>query len=135
MVSSGGAEATRNQFPYQAALFIYSRDGQSLCGGSILSANWVLTAAHCFVSFESADVIAGVHNIFEDDPGYELEVFPADVANHPSYNQVTHLNDVSLVRTSRRPIVFSVAIQPITLIPRSMASTDLTNTMGRIAGW
>lgn len=114
---------------------MYVRNGQSICGGSILSSTWVLSAAHCFINFESAEVLAGVHNFIQDDPVYELEVFPADVVRHSQYNSVTNLNDIAAVRTSRRPIVFSTAIQPIALIPRSMVNTDLTGTSGRIAGW
>jgi hypothetical protein len=87
------------------------------------------------VSFNSADVLAGVHNVIEEYAEYELEVFNNDIVNHPQYVYPNHLNDVSLVKTSRKPIKFSSAIQPITLIPRSMASTDLATSMGLIAGW
>lgn len=132
---TGGTEAARNQFPYQVAFFIYTSDGQSVCGGSIFSANHVLSAAHCFISFESADLLAGLLDIANDTPGYELEVFPSDILIHAQYNRQTQLNDIALVRTSRRPITFNVGIQALPLIPRSLVNTDLTNTLARIAGW
>lgn len=40
----GGTVAARNAFPYQAALII---NNSGFCGGSIISNEWVLTAAHC----------------------------------------------------------------------------------------
>jgi len=132
---AGGTEAARNQFPYQVLFFIYTSDGQSICGGSILSANFVLSAAHCFVSFSSADLLAGLHNIELDDPGYELEIFPTDVTLHAQYNRNTQLNDVAVARTSRRPIPLGATMAAVTLVPRSWATTELTGTMGRIAGW
>lgn len=136
LIFSGGTEALRNQFPYQVAFFVYTRDGQSICGGSILSSSWLLSAAHCFTNFESADALAGIHNILQDDPAYELEVFPADVIIHAQYNRPTsHMNDIAAIRTSRKPIVFNAAIQPISMVPRSFANTDLTATSARIAGW
>lgn len=95
----------------------------------------VLSAAHCFITFESADLLAGIHNIINDTPGYELEVFPSDIISHAQYNKQTQLNDIALVRTARRPIIFNAAIQALPLAPRSLANTDLTNTNGRIAGW
>jgi trypsin len=40
----GGDYATEGQFPYQIGLYI---DGSGFCGGSLISADTVLTAAHC----------------------------------------------------------------------------------------
>lgn len=40
----GGEVAQRNGHPYQVALII---NNAGFCGGSIISADWVLTAAHC----------------------------------------------------------------------------------------
>lgn len=101
----------------------------------MLSNLFVLSAAHCFTLFESADALAGIHNIIKDVPAYEHEIFPSDVIIHALYNGVSHLNDIAIVRLDRNPIVFSASIQPLTLAPRSMASTNLTNAVGRVAGW
>lgn len=44
----GGSVATVNQFPHQAALILTSSSGgQFFCGGSIIAAKVILTAAHC----------------------------------------------------------------------------------------
>jgi secreted trypsin-like serine protease len=40
----GGEEASLGQFPWQ--VFI-TTDGVSICGGSLIRVQWVLTAAHC----------------------------------------------------------------------------------------
>jgi len=40
----GGQPATLGQFPHQAAIII---NNSGFCGGSLICANWVLTAAHC----------------------------------------------------------------------------------------
>ncbi|CRK92705.1 CLUMA_CG006306, isoform A [Clunio marinus] len=132
---SGGTQAVRYQFPYQVIFFVYTKDGQSICGGSILSTHFSLSAAHCFSGFSSADILAGIIDIVNDDPPYELEIFPSDVIVHSKYNSVTNLNDIAIVKTSRKPISFNSAIQPIALPARSMANIDLTNTIGLVAGW
>lgn len=46
---TGGQAATLGQFPYQALLLLKDASGNSyVCGGSIISHNWILTAAHWF---------------------------------------------------------------------------------------
>ena len=39
----GGVETEVNEYPWQAQLSV----GGGLCGGSLISSEWVLTAAHC----------------------------------------------------------------------------------------
>lgn len=43
----GGTEVDPNSVPYQAALFIHFARGSSFCGGSLISEQFILTAAHC----------------------------------------------------------------------------------------
>lgn len=42
-----GNRAASNQFPYQVSVRAIAGGNTSLCGGSVISAQFVLTAAHC----------------------------------------------------------------------------------------
>jgi secreted trypsin-like serine protease len=53
----GGSEAKKNEFPWQVSLRVGiplgdGRMGGALCGGSLISATWVVTAAHCLEDAE-----------------------------------------------------------------------------------
>lgn len=43
----GGSLASVGQFPYQVGLSMSDGSGSWWCGGSIIDASWILTAAHC----------------------------------------------------------------------------------------
>ena len=43
----GGVEAAEGAWPWQALLVITQSDGTYMCGGSLITSNWVVTAAHC----------------------------------------------------------------------------------------
>lgn len=57
----GGREAAVGELPYQAGILVLTSQ-QSFCGGSIVSANFVLSAAQCFPGEPNAIVELGNPN-------------------------------------------------------------------------
>ncbi|XP_077303209.1 serine protease 33-like [Lithobates pipiens] len=43
----GGTDALDGEWPWQVAVIDKESDGEYLCGGSLISPEWVMTAAHC----------------------------------------------------------------------------------------
>lgn len=68
----GGQQTTPYSKPYQVALIL---NGRQWCGGTLISSDWVLTAAHCLdqASTYSLKVRAGAHSIGAND-GQTLSV-------------------------------------------------------------
>ena len=53
----GGSKTPPNKFPWLAALYIRPRNAEELfCGGSLISSQHVLTAAHCVTGVEPGEV-------------------------------------------------------------------------------
>ena len=64
-----------------------SRDSSPFCGGSIVSGNTVVTAAHCTEQFRARDIwiIVGDHDTTVDDGEERMKV--CKKKEHPGYNE------------------------------------------------
>lgn len=135
----GGEEASRDAFPYKCAIYISTTVIQELnfCSGSIISEKFALSAAHCLTSLISGILIAGVHNLQEDDPPYDWDFQSKDVIVHEHFNVSSNSNDIALINTTTNPFNFMLFdnIKKINLAPASMSVESLVGTLGRIGGW
>uniref|UniRef100_A0A0A1X8B2 trypsin n=1 Tax=Zeugodacus cucurbitae TaxID=28588 RepID=A0A0A1X8B2_ZEUCU len=92
----GGRQISISEAPWQAAVI---QANTFVCGGSVISASWVLTAAHCVygnVSKRHA-VRVGSDNFKQ---GGQLRIIDR-VTYHGSYNPKSSVNDIALLRTGR----------------------------------
>uniref|UniRef100_A0A182SZI9 Peptidase S1 domain-containing protein n=1 Tax=Anopheles maculatus TaxID=74869 RepID=A0A182SZI9_9DIPT len=120
---TNGQEATPGQFPYQIALLSNFAGGTGLCGGSVLTNNYILTAAHCVLSGTTpatgGTAIIGAHNRNVEEPSQQRIAFStAGIVAHPAYTPTNIRNDVAVVRLNS-PIVFNDRVQPARLPARS----------------
>merc|ERR1712107_50916 len=90
----GGVEATEHARPWQVALFI---DDAWFCGGSIISENYVLTAAHCADGASYFDIMAGAHNVRESSEPNRVEVTSYNGWTHPLWNSNDLSGDLALI--------------------------------------
>lgn len=132
----GGQAAVEGQFPFQCAIYVYtnSEKGTTFCSGSIISANFVLSAAHCFEIMTSGILIAGVNNLQDEDPPYDWDFDVTNVKMHEYYNSSTLVNDIAVINASENPFEFSKEkISKIEL--RSLNLYELVGKSAQIAGW
>ena len=124
----GGEPAEKNEFPWQVSL-VRKWSSRPFCGGSLLSSNTVLTAAHCETIVFLFRVHLGDHDVTVSDG--EQVVSPATWISHPGYNGDTSDNDFAIIRLSR-DVTFSPSITPVCL-PTPSQNYDQREVF--VTGW
>ncbi|CAH0551216.1 unnamed protein product [Brassicogethes aeneus] len=148
----GGKNADLGQFPWMALLGYKQKSAgisEFLCGGTIITHRYIMTAAHCLAvkSRELVFVRLGEHDIDSEDDCVTIKKYtkcadkPVDInveerIPHFQYNETTLKNDIALLRLELDIPSKSEFIKPICLpFERSLESKDLAGQKFTITGW
>uniref|UniRef100_U5EUF2 Putative trypsin n=1 Tax=Corethrella appendiculata TaxID=1370023 RepID=U5EUF2_9DIPT len=126
-----GFPAKPKQFPWQVSLNGYNSDGnRGICGGSVISPDWILTAAHCVTGKVRMEVLLG--SIVRDQP--ELRLESETFFHHANYKPLLLENDVALIRLPYS-INYTENILPIALPPRQFSDELFVNAKAVVSGF
>merc|ERR1712236_48207 len=96
-----GQQADNNEYPWMVLLApkreIIDRD--NYCGGSLISDQWILTAAHCTpypVKASDIQVFLGVDSVSSVESGLRQNI--VEIINHPNFKWLTNENG-GLIKT------------------------------------
>jgi secreted trypsin-like serine protease len=120
----GGQEASISQFPWQVFVLVRAEEGENVteasCGGSILDATHVLTAAHCVdhegmttrYPAEDVGVLAGATDVSEfqsslSAPRGSQLVTVSSIRTHPYYTVLPEIKDDVAVLALSEPLELS----------------------------
>ncbi|XP_046750075.1 serine protease snake-like [Diprion similis] len=132
----GGTRAERKEFPHMAAIGYDLENGKVgwFCGGTLISENFVLTAAHCSSSSVRGPakwVRVGDLNLERSDDGAKPEDRRiAERIRHPEYKSPLQYHDIALLRLESR-VPFNAWIRPACL--HTSPATGTTKAIA--AGW
>merc|ERR1719175_495520 len=101
----GGQETEVNEWPWQIGM-VWSGSSSVFCGGTVISDEWILTAAHCTDGTNPADiqVLLGEHDYWDDNDG-QVRMAITEIINHPDYDSSTTDQDFSLLRMAITEII------------------------------
>ncbi|NP_001079770.1 trypsin precursor [Xenopus laevis] len=119
----GGATCAKSSVPYIVSL----NSGYHFCGGSLITNQWVVSAAHCYKA--SIQVRLGEHNIALSE-GTEQFISSSKVIRHSGYNSYTLDNDIMLIKLSS-PASLNAAVNTVPL----PSGCSAAGTSCLISGW
>ncbi len=127
----GGVDGDITQAPWQVSL--QSAQGQHFCGGSIVAANWVITAAHCVDGGAPAQIMAG--STLLSQPGQVVPVTRAISA--PGYTDPTVGKDFALLELTTPLTLDGVNVKAIRPVLESDVAAGATNpgVLSTVTGW
>ncbi|CAJ1065457.1 transmembrane protease serine 4a isoform X4 [Xyrichtys novacula] len=124
----GGKDAYIEDWPWQVSL---QQNGRHTCGGSIVSSNWVVTAAHCFAGSKKElsgwKVVAG-KTYLATLGGYSVD----RIILHGDYDTARNDYDIAMMRLSS-PISIGETRKPVCLPPQSFGLT--AGATMAVTGW
>ncbi|XP_053722164.1 chymotrypsin-like protease CTRL-1 [Synchiropus splendidus] len=128
----GGANTASGAWPWQVSLHD-DPVGFHICGATVISNDWLLTAAHCILSTSPSayTVYLGRQNQTGSNPN-EVARNLSRVIVHPDYNNQTLDNDITLLKMET-PVSFNNYIRPVCLASNS--SEFHNGTLGWATGW
>jgi uncharacterized repeat protein (TIGR01451 family) len=130
----GGQDADVGEWPWQVRLSIFPGIG---CGGTIISENWVLTAAHCVVQQQVVvpaswvTVIASMHKI---SVGGDQVVLVDLIVVPSAYSGTTLDTDYALLHLASS-ITFNSNVAKIALANSGDASQFAPGATATVTGW
>uniref|UniRef100_H3A8Q2 Ovochymase 2 n=1 Tax=Latimeria chalumnae TaxID=7897 RepID=H3A8Q2_LATCH len=126
-----GEEAYPHSWPWQVRL---SYVGNHVCGGTILSVDWILTAAHC-VHFVKVPflltVVAGDHDRAQKESSEQVTEIKS-IFVHKNYKNGSHDYDIALLQLST-PLYYDDYVRPACLPCTENAPTP--SSLCIVTGW
>ncbi|XP_067279127.1 ST14 transmembrane serine protease matriptase b [Pseudorasbora parva] len=114
----GGKDSNEGEWPWQVSLHMKTQG--HVCGASVISNHWLVTAAHCVQDNEKFkysqpdqwEVYLGLLNQGETNKSTKKSV--KRIISHPQYDPISYDNDIAVMEMDS-PVTLSQSIWPVCL--------------------
>jgi len=130
----GGIPADEGEFPSTISLRRNDFFGRThFCAGSLISADVVLTAAHCLDGMDPIGIwaVGGAH-LLEAPSGYEQEIQALELIIHKDYDEDSVVNDIGIVKLAAK-MNLNDRVKIVELPP--VNAPTAAGTAVTVAGW
>ena len=115
---------------------IRTKYGRVFCSGTLITKQFLVTAAHCFNKVKPSDltlVLGNVFKVYSRSVHHEVRKVDKVVARG-DFELRSYNNDIALVKMDR-PVEWSEAVRPLCLPEASGQEDDYTGDMADVIGW
>merc|ERR1719187_416352 len=129
-----GRDASSGEFPWQASLQMYGY--YHICGASLVSETWLVTASHCVGSSPSSySIVMGAHDKDTKTQGSPRPYKIAEIIMHPDYRiggSASQPGDIALIKLAY-PV--DTSSQYVSTIALADDGEDFSDMDCDISGW
>ncbi|OLZ67515.1 serine protease [Streptomyces sp. IMTB 2501] len=123
----GGTTTTTTEYPF--VVQITDASGNQFCGGTLVAATKVVTAAHCMAGESAGSVhVVGGRTYLNGTDGTVSNV--SKIWVNPDYTDATNGHDVAVLTLST-----ALPYTPVSYVSSSQTSVYAAGTTARILGW
>ncbi|XP_068990489.1 transmembrane protease serine 9 [Neodiprion pinetum] len=126
----GGRPTGPNKYPWVGRI-VY--DGLFHCGASLLTNDYLLTAAHCVRNLQKSKIriVLGDYDQYVTTDGVAVMRAVSAIIRHRNFDTNSYNHDVALLKL-RRPVKFTKTVRPICL---PNLGSDPAGKLGTVVGW
>lgn len=139
----GGEQTNRGDFPWMVAIYVNKPTGLSFsCGGTLISAKSVLTAAHCIITptknYRAHDIVLylGRYSLTDWSETGSIVSNVKEIILHSDYkrNGESYDADIAILIMTKK-VEFNEVVRPACLWPPTNGIQDVEGKKGTVVGW